>query len=349
MNLLAGNRHPNKNFGNIVTGWGQKTQDRDDEFLNKICDYFISRCNETLSDNSNIWDDIVIHHQQFINLVTQRDLNGLHDMLSEVFKSSLTIGISGGETSFQNTMLSDSAARDNWAFTIFDKLLSLAEYAGIIEIFWLEVYMYNQYYDNYLKNKPEVFLAALSEKYQFDISSPKNVGGQFGISTDYGIYSERDVLALGTAFRIFELYKNNRDINICEIGGGAGHLAYYLYKMGFKNISIVDLPTVSVLQMYFLGMNIGQDKIKHLAPSEFTGKYDLVINCDSMPEMNINTATNYCNIIRDNAKYFISVNTEHATHRTFWVNQICDMERVNRNLFMFRQGYVIEEWKPRNE
>lgn len=326
-------------------GWGTPTPDRDDDLLNRICDYFQGRITEeSVYSDSRIWDTNVGRQKQVVEDLRERNLEELHITLRNLFSSPLTHGTGAGDEYYQR-IVDNEQYKLGIICLIVDKLLSIMESTGLQRTFNQEEYFYvPQYYDVYMNTHPDVFLDKLHEHYKVDLSAPKYSGGQFGMITKYGLYSERDMISLGTALYIADKFKD-RNISICEIGGGSGHLAYYLHRLGFKNISIVDLPTISVSQMYFLESNLGKNDIKLLSPSQFDGKYDLVINVDSLIEMNIETAKDYINLIKENAGYFISINSETDEPGFFKVCDICDMEKVSRNLFWFRRGYVIEEYK----
>ena len=90
--------------------------------------------------------------------------------------------------------------------------------------------------------------------------------------------------------------------------------------------------------------NIGRGKVNFLSPNEFDGKYDMVINVDSIPEMSESSARDYIEKISKNTRYFLSINQER---RDFTVQNLCkeqNMLQLSRNLFWFRKGYVIEEY-----
>jgi 2-polyprenyl-3-methyl-5-hydroxy-6-metoxy-1,4-benzoquinol methylase len=89
-----------------------------------------------------------------------------------------------------------------------------------------------------------------------------------------GLFSDRDIMALGVAIRIKETYWNRKDISICDIGSGLGYLPYYLKQLGFNNITHVDLPTISVASKYFMKTNMPDFDLKYVSPQDFDGKYD---------------------------------------------------------------------------
>lgn len=325
--------------GNYKLGWGQSVDYRDEELLESICDYFDKRVElDPISFENSVWFTNVERQKPIIELLKYRDLNALHHIFKNMFSTALTHGTAQGD-------IQTEQFKSNLAFTTkvvhcaYDRLVSLMEMFDLVPMFSPEEYSFNNRFDSFFNVTPDKYLASLMEKFNVDLSAPKYSGELVGLNTKYGLYNERDIIAIGIALLIHQKFPNKK-LKICEIGGGAGHLAYYLHKLGYEDISIVDLPTISISQMYFLSVNIGKDKIKLLAPQEFTGEYDIVINVDSMTEMSIESAKEYCEKMKDDT-YFLSINHEA---NAFTVAQICEMERISRNPFWLRRGYVIEEF-----
>lgn len=331
--------HP-MNVGKYTMGWGKSLETQDDELLNRICDYFIERLKlENVSYENSIWFTNVERHRKIIDALLNKNFQFLHSTLKNLFSSPLTHGTAQGDVHYE-MLINDQHMQKNFAQVYYDKLITIMEMADIIPMFSPEEYYFIKRFDRHFNVLPEHYIDALIKKYGFDISAPKYSGNLFGLSTNYGLYNERDFMSLGVALMIRERYENT-EINICEIGGGVGHLAYYLTKMGYKNITIVDLPTISVSQMYFLSVN-QNEKVDLISPKQFTGNYDLVVNVDSMTEMNETSAREYCDSMKKNTKNFISIN--HETN-PFTVNSVCSMKRVSRHPFWLRKGYVFEEYK----
>jgi hypothetical protein len=331
--------HPVR-VNNLQTGWGIALEEKNDDFLNSICDYFTSRIqNEQISYSDSVWESNISRQSNVISALLNRDLNFLHENLKNLFSSELTHGMAQGDDHFR-MLQSNEHIRVNTAQVYYDKFISLMELADVITTFSPEEYFFNKRFDQNFLTGPDVYLTKLMEKYKCDLTAPKYSGNLFGLTTKYGLYNERDIMSLGVALMIQQKFPD-KNINICEIGGGVGHLAYYLMKLGYSNISIVDLPTISVAQMYFLGVNAQGHNVKLLSPLEFTGKHDLVVNVDSMTEMNKISALQYCQKMKQHTKNFVSIN--HETH-PFTVSQICEMRKTCRHPFWLRRGYVYEEF-----
>lgn len=327
----------------FVMGSGMPVDQYDPDFLNSICDYFQKRMEtESVMDGSSdsfTWSHIVPQHEPVIELIKNRDLPALHETLRNLGTSPLTLGMSDQE------LTRTEHAKKLYTFSIYDKLISICEASGVLAAFNPE----NPHFSRNMERNPNEYLDALKNHYRFDISAPKYSGGMTGIISKYGLYTQRDMYGLYMALAIADRYED-RNITICDIGGGVGHLTYYLHRLGYKNLTIVDLPTVSVVQMYFLGTNLGRDNgVQLLAPHQFTGEYDLVLNADSFIEMSRESATRYLELVEKNGKNLISFNQETG-HDQFGAKgfRVCDitkMKRTNRQLSWVRKGWLFEEYK----
>src|SRR5262249_5720898 len=127
------------------------------------------------------------------------------------------------------------------------------------------------------------------------------------------------------AWRIKTLVAGIKRPRILEIGAGLGRTAYYAAELGLTDYTIIDLPSTSVAQGYFLGRALGDEqvtlfgelaipgRIKILPPESFLdaaceATFDLVLNVDSMTEMDRSVAASYWDKIARSARRFLSIN-----------------------------------------
>ena len=334
----------NMNLDLIRLGWGPGVQVKDEKLLNDLCDYFIKRLEkEPLALEESEWHEIMGIQSDIITALQNRDLDYLHDQLRNIFSSTITHGTTQGKAHTESLQRMDERTlKLEHGLYVYDKLLDVMEYTALITTYSPEQYVWVKTYDQLLVD-PSTHLNRLMHHFDLNLCPPKNQGMLFGIDTEFGVYSIKDMHAIGLALMIHNKFPDRKDVKICEIGGGAGQFAYYMNKIGFKNYTIVDLPTISVSQKYFLNSN-GIDSVNFLSPLDFDGKYDIVINVDSMPEMAEQSARSYIETISKNSRYFLSINQER---RDFTVNALCrdaGMHQLSRNPFWFRKGYVIEEY-----
>lgn len=328
--------------GGFQTGWGVGSE-RDDKILEDVCDYFEERMkNDSLEAGSMIWGGIVPTHAEFVEYLELRNYDMLHNYLSNMFSKPLCHGTAQGEYLYSRLVENKDDIQSNTGFGIYDKFITLFEAVGIIPNFSPEQYQENMSYLNYYTITPDRYLEMLEEAMGVELSAPKYQGKHFGIKTEnHGLYSDRDIMCLGIALRISETYWNRKDIKIANIGGGVGYLEYYLKKLGYDNLTMIDLPTVSASAKYFLDTNMSGHGVKLISPEEFDGDYDLVINFDGLTTYGRENAEKYAEKINKNAKHFLSVNREIDDFR---VSELMDMRRISRNPFWYRKGYVEEDY-----
>jgi hypothetical protein len=153
---------------------------------------------------------------------------------------------------------------------------------------------------------------------------------------------------------------------ICEIGGGSGMQAFYLRRAGFRDVTIIDLPTVSAAQAYFLhrngeGILMGDDEdradrdaIRLFPPRRFHSakekRWSLVLNVDSMPEMPLEVAASYLSAFPQKSSRLLSINQEAGAvtqngrqgRVTDMAKAVKDLLPISRYPFWMREGYTEE-------
>jgi hypothetical protein len=337
-NMLMINRPPV--VGAYETFFGRAPED-DKEAIKKVKEFW--RANKGPDADSVIWKEMAIEHAPFRKLLDEEsDLLSLY--LEYMFENPVTEGLAQGTRFTTVFKKGDVVLTENAATMIYDKFISLFEAVGIIPTFAPEDYMKNpQNMLKYYTITLDKYLQILEDHFNVDLKAPPYQGGHFGIKTEgHGLYSDRDILSLFIALRIFERYGHVKDtITICDLGGGVGHLVYYLHKFGFKNLSMVEVPTVAAAAVYFLETNIPGNKIEVLPPEKFDGKYQLVINADGITGYG-NAAQLYAKQIMENGMHFYSVNKESDTVRVS--DLFSDWRRVTRSPFWLRRGYIEEDF-----
>lgn len=302
----------------------------------------------------SMWAGIFQQHQFLLDWLRDGELERAHDHLNLMYQSPLMIGINqgDGETKFMNKypIVKHFRTLRNW-----DVFLGLVEYLGLIgpQNHEQGPTFVGVPIEDLIKNLPTFVIP------------PRWQGGLWCLKTSKGLFSERDMMAAYVAFKIRAKFSTNS--RILEIGGGSGHVAYWLHKFGFQNIFLVDIPSVATCQAYQLAANIGAENISlanesHEAPVKFISpeqilhrvdNFDLVINCDSMPEMDKESLNGYLNFIADHAKTFYSINQEsRAAHNGVMQHVVRSVIKqdfgnrlycMDRSKFWLRDGYT-EEW-----
>jgi hypothetical protein len=198
-------------------------------------------------------------------------------------------------------------------------------------------------------------LALIDEGVGRRVEFPNPFPGEIGLVTSRGIISYRAIQAIYQAWRVYKLVKGNGNARIVEVGAGLGRTAFYAAKFGLRNYTIVDLPLTSVAQGYFLGRTLGPDAITLfkegrsgiaiLPPSAFLSsdnRYDLVLNADSLTELNREDASAYCAAFRDRADIFLSINHEVNPFTVRELYAAIAEPPISRTPYWMRAGYVEE-------
>lgn len=187
------------------------------------------------------------------------------------------------------------------------------------------------------------------------VEFPNPFPNEFGIRTSRGIASYRAIQALYQAWRLKTLSLGSKE-PIIEIGSGLGRTAFYAWRMGLQSYGIVDFPMTTVAQAPFLAHVVGADNItlpsepskkgciNISTPAEFAANSSpvgIVVNIDSMTEMDQSHAQTYASAIVDRARLFLSINHEFNPFRVADLPAFTDVAR-QRYPYWMRKGYAEE-------
>lgn len=322
--------------------WGTNKAPNYEDALKKVVEFWKEHAGPDVT--SEIWSNMAkVGHNQFREMLDNGDIKNLDWYLENMFERPITDGLAQGER--YTTMLSNEEFRKNAGAMIYDKFIGLMEAVSIIPTFAPEDYEKEpRGMLKYYTIESDKYLQLLEDHFGKDLKAPKYQGGHFGIKTAHGLYSDRDIMSLFIAIRIFERYGNQPNISICDLGGGVGHLAYWLTKFGFTNITLVEVPTVAAAAVYWLETNLPGHKIKVLPCQKFcqvNQTWKLVINQDGITGYG-DDAQKYADQIMKTCDHFYSVNKE--TDFTRVTDLFHKWTRVTRNPFWLRRGYVEEDY-----
>ncbi len=245
----------------------------------------------------------------------------------------------------------------NYSIPIIDKLISLSEFLGIIRLENPENFK-KKYKDLNIENLLDKIEKKIKIKLKFNNPFP----GEKGIKTSKGVLQVREIQAIYQAFKINEILKKDKykNKNILEFGGGLGRTAYYCYKFGLKNYTLVDLLVPRICQLNYLSRLIDETKIisdpkksdfnkkniKVISPEFLFSnnmKFDLVFNSDSFTEIDYENQKKYEKYLERNSKIFFSINHENNHYKVsdfFKKNS----SQYSRDLYWLRRGYVEEQF-----
>jgi putative sugar O-methyltransferase len=219
----------------------------------------------------------------------------------------------------------DRWARRREAKHIVDKLISLSEALACAPARCVEQGAW-EYRDRDIDLK--AILRSIEEKAGFEIAPPRAGGGTFGLRVGPNVFCMRDLIAIYVAARLRQLLPDQKERCVAEIGGGTGSLAYYLVKAEMGRVSVYDLPTVSIVQGYYLMRSLDSAQVwLYGEPASETAaaevkpfwtvadlsdkSVDAFVNVDSLPEIELSAALDYMRLIQAKAKhFFLSINQE---------------------------------------
>ena len=208
----------------LACGWDASRPPRDDVFLQRLCRAYrhaLDPPNASPSTKEGIWKYLIDMHRDVHEWLVSGHLELLEEYLSHMHDTPLTEGFAQGAN--EATLISRDPVYATRATLIqFDRLLGLAEYLAVTPLANPEQGSFQQFLDI----EPDQLLDGIASRIGFDLALPRWQGGLWGIRTRRGIISDRDPMALYAAIRISEICPD-RHTPLCEIGGGAGYLAFY--------------------------------------------------------------------------------------------------------------------------
>ena len=196
---------------------------------------------------------------------------------------------------------------------------------------------------------PDDYLARIEERIGAALEFPNFYPGEEGIVTTRGIVSYRPLQAIYQAWRLRQLGARS----VLEIGAGLGRTAFYAHRLGIERYTIVDIPLSSVAQAHFLGRALSPDSVGLIGeedcPIRLRGprfiesadeRFDVVLNVDSLSEMDPAVAAGYIDFARRSAASVLSINREwDGAPRAA---DLLEPATTSRHLYWMREGYVEE-------
>ncbi len=311
----------------------------------------------------DLWDSIISHedHLKLFNYCLKEQKTNFENLISLCNKTNLTKGFLNYYS--YNDLQSSKKNRNKEAVQFLDKLISLAEYRKLTQVFnpeqgkWL---VSDLNFTNILYN---VF--KYKNKNIEPFTSPNLT---YGIQHKNNFYCLKDLKSFYTAIKTEELSRIYKFDQISEIGSGLGYLPYYSYILNNLNYNVYDLPNILILQAYFLMISLGEEKIHLYGESKNKDKQIsllpyweifnenenkiLWISQDSIPEIELNLSKKFFDkISKCNSSYFLSINQESKNINIAGTIQepvysiihgINNFKLLNRSRDFLRKGYIEE-------
>jgi hypothetical protein len=333
--------------------------------VDRLIDYYHHLVSEVdakgIGTSDDMWRALIESYGDFEQAFQTRDRAKVADTMVNLCRHPTLVHGFMHYTATYREILEDPVLRRKESLFLIDKLLALGDALGILSVQTPEQGQWGCKDVNV-----GALLGEIQGRVPFDIRPPQAGGGTFGLNTHAGVLSMKDVQAIYATVRVREILASVESKSVCEIGGGAGGLAYYLAKAGVERVSVFDLPLVSLIQAYYLMRSLGADQVSlhgektdarvRVMPfwaleDEPADACSLVINIDSLPEIERDTALNYVRLIREKGSHFFwSVNQEGrgpnagTTQNVVWelVERSGGFRRIHRYPHWLRAGWVEE-------
>lgn len=331
-----------------------------DDFLKRMCAAYCAAAPVTSND---IWQKLGAFSQRFQKALCDCDIEAVRRHLHSLFDEGSPLTGMAHTARFMKAR--GSYGKNHIGLRCRDTLLSLAEALAVRPVM---SNLQTSTKDFMAETNGELapLLLAVEEKLGHRLD-PLPLGGP-PVVTSQGRHLNPDAIRHGyVPFRLEELGLTKEE-PVLEIGGGFGMVARYAHLRGFQDYTIVDLPFVCAIQAAYLATAFTEDTVClfgeasgapiRLLPStsrkDLLGSYQLVLNVDSLPE--IQEAGDYLELIAQRAQRFLSINQEAGNATSGYtqniISQLCDADhrfsRVSRHLYWIEQGYVEELYRVQN-
>ena len=319
----------------------------------------------------SMWGRIVAtRHRSLADLLDRPDAGSLAAYLVSLQRLPELDGITQGEAAYRDFIAASDGGRRAAVAPFHDMLASLAQYLGLERAECDE----QDFVGATLALDQAELAAKIEAALGHGIAPPTVFDGLYGLALGDRVLHGRDIQALYAALRAIEAADTPTPV-ICEVGGGFGQVAHYAWLRGVRRYTIVDLPTVCAMQYYYLRKTLPGVRVTFREPSEppdasdgidlvFASRVheglrmrgDIVLNCDSFPEMGEAICAQYFALLPDWAPLLLSVNQEanrpgySRRDRQIVVGELLPkygFARRYRFRSWIRPGYVEELWQSR--
>lgn len=302
----------------------------------------------------SMWTGIAGLQTSIHELLISDDDKGFRQLLADPATTNLYFGIDNLVPSHINEMAEDPIKFGVHAGMIADNLYRLAEALGAQK-------MLRPSGDpgptGPSKIDVEDLIIKIERKLGIALAFKTPLRGEFGLPTRRGLLSYRVPLAIYQACRLTKLGAQS----VLEIGAGMGRTALYARALGIKRYTVIDIPMSLVVQAGYLAAMLGEDAI-HLAGDEgdagdkislrpasdlsTLGHFDVVLNVNSITELDVANARAYIKFAYEHARLFLSINHEE---NAFSAAELFDERtwKVERFPYWMRAGYLEEIATPR--
>lgn len=314
---------------------------------------------------NDVWQ-MVQHefHGDFLATMESRDPAKVAAILVRFFRHDISYGMGGGQGVVDSVSNPDGSRRV--ATQAVDRVAALAVALGVLPYENPEQGRWGQnlYVDP----------AELADRIEAKLGirlCPPSIGGYLGLRIRDGLIFPTACYHVYAAWRLSQMIAETRRRRICEIGGGYGGCARYSWLLGLRDYRIFDLPSINVLQGYYLIRSLPDAKIVLYGERESgdavcvypywmlrkqpSRSFGVAVNQNSLPEIMQEMAQQYLHDIARTAGFFLSINQESqgpSGPPGVFQNSVPEMaarvpglRRISRHPFWLRHGYAEEVYR----
>lgn len=350
---------------NVVVGKTEVVPTNDEQLVKRIVKAYQSAEKEFLGNS--MWQHFFDHrHKPLHDIFQSGNITQATQILRNPGTNDHFYGIDMLAASVTPSIVPDVNNKQSalgHASVIFDHLIRFGEAIGAFTLDNSASYNPASYYltprswdVNSVVDKLDGFLGVT-------LSFPNPYPDEWGTLSSRGVISYRVPQALYQAHLVKTMLKDIPNPKVLEIGAGLGRTAYYARLFGIKDYTIIDIPMTAAASGYFLGRTLGEDQVlllgehsdhpenlvKVLTPDQFLNddqQYDLILNVDSLTEMDTKVSKAYLDKIEKSTPLFVSINHESNPAT---VNQLLkdrpSVKDHKRNCYWMRTGYCEEIYK----
>jgi hypothetical protein len=336
----------------VASGWTIGTTTDDAALIDRVIAAYRRSASFVEAQGESIWR--LFFHDFHLDIHNAL-LHGPRSRVEEILRNPATSDLFYGFENLSRSLLGERLEDRLAPAMALDGLLACAEALGVRRLEHPESYGWRR------PPCPDVdaVLDALDSALGVTLPIPNPYPREFGALTARGVLSYRVPQAIYQAWRLRGLTSGLSSPRILEVGAGLGRTAYYAHTIGLTDYTIVDLPIAAVAQGYFLGRTLGPDRVTFegeprrpgtvtiQTPQTFqidTVHYDIVLNVDSLTEMDPDVARDYWTKFQRRANSILSINHES---NLFTVQELIDASgphaRVTRFPYWLRRGFVENE------
>lgn len=321
----------------------------DGDLVHRIVDARKLSLQEFDGHGTSFWGSFDARHAEFKEAFASNDISKLGRLLRNPAKTELFWGFDDLASPFVKARKESPDQCAAGAQMIYDSLEQVAIATGSIRLPYPP--------QGKLRSglSAEEILAKLDATFCFKVDFPNPFESEFGLSTSRGVASDRAIQSIYQAWRIKQISIHVNGTRIVEVGAGLGRNAYYARKFGIEQYTIVDIPTTQLAQSYYLGRIIGSDTVSMCGEPDRAIRlrspawlhntkepFDVMLNVDSLTEMDRNHALAYVKFAKANSAAFISINHEFNDTTVLNLAEQAGISAISRSPYWPRPGYVEE-------